>query len=75
MMVLRECHLLQVQMVRFQSALWMIEIALTEQMTHIASYSNWGPRLSDGDDDDWDELKPDITSYGTGINSASAVKV
>ena len=38
----------------------------------IASYSNWGPRLSDGDDDDWDELKPDITSYGTGINSASA---
>jgi subtilisin family serine protease len=38
----------------------------------VASYSNWGPRLSDGDDDDWDELKPDITSYGTGINSASA---
>jgi len=38
----------------------------------IASYSNWGPRLSDGDDDDWDELKPDITSFGTGINSASA---
>ena len=38
----------------------------------IASYSNWGPRLDDGDDDDWDELKPDITSYGTGINSASA---
>ena len=38
----------------------------------MASYSNWGPRLSDGDDDDWDELKPDITSYGTGINSASA---
>ncbi|MEZ8113252.1 MAG: S8 family serine peptidase, partial [Candidatus Poseidoniaceae archaeon] len=38
----------------------------------IASYSNWGPRLSDGDDDDWEELKPDITSYCTGINSASA---
>ena len=37
-----------------------------------ASYTNWGPRLSDGDDDDWDELKPDITSFGTGINSASA---
>ena len=38
----------------------------------IASYSNSGPRLSDGDDDDWDELKPDVTSYGTAIISASA---
>ena len=35
-------------------------------------YSNWGPRLSDQDNDDWDELKPDITSYGTNIYSATA---
>ena len=38
----------------------------------IASYSNSGPRISDDDDDDWDELKPDVTSFGTGIVSASA---
>ena len=38
----------------------------------MASYSNSGPRISDNDDDDWDELKPDITAYGSGIYSASA---
>ena len=38
----------------------------------MASYSNTGPRLSDNDDDDWDELKPDIVAYGSGIYSASA---
>ena len=38
----------------------------------MASYSNWGPRLDDGDDDEWDELKPDISAFGTGITSASA---
>jgi len=38
----------------------------------IASYSNFGPRLSDGDDDDWDELKPDLASYGSNIMSATA---
>ena len=38
----------------------------------MASYSNWGPRLDDGDDDEWDELKPDLTSYGSGIVSATA---
>ena len=38
----------------------------------IASYSNSGPRDSDNDDDDWDELKPDLTAYGSGIYSASA---
>ena len=37
----------------------------------IASYSNWGPRDDDGDDDEWDELKPDIVSYGSGIMSAT----
>ena len=35
-------------------------------------YSNYGPRLDDGDDDELDELKPDITSYGTNIFSATA---
>ena len=38
----------------------------------MASYSNSGPRDTDNDDDDWDELKPDITAYGSGIYSASA---
>ena len=38
----------------------------------MASYSNSGPRISDSDDDDWDELKPDLTAYGSGIYSASA---
>ena len=38
----------------------------------MASYSNTGPRVSDGDDDDWDELKPDLVAFGSGIYSASA---
>ena len=38
----------------------------------MASYSNTGPRNSDNDDDDWDELKPDVTAYGSGIYSAQA---
>ena len=38
----------------------------------MASYSNFGPRLDDGDDDVWDELKPDITAFGSGIISATA---
>ncbi len=32
-----------------------------------ASYSNTGPRESDGDDDDWDELKPDVAAPGSDI--------
>ena len=39
---------------------------------NVADYSNTGPRLDDGDDDEWDELKPDITSFGSGIMSATA---
>ena len=39
---------------------------------NVADYSNTGPRLSDADDDEWDELKPDITSFGSGIMSATA---
>ena len=38
----------------------------------MASYSNTGPRVSDNDDDDWDELKPDLVAFGSGIYSASA---
>ena len=30
------------------------------------------PSLANGDDDDWDELKPDVTAYGSGIYSAQA---
>ena len=36
---------------------------------NIASYSNWGPREDDGDDDDWDEMKPDVVAPGSGINA------
>ena len=38
----------------------------------LASYTNYGPRLDDGDEDEWDELKPDLTAFGTGILSATA---
>ncbi|MFL2956033.1 MAG: S8 family serine peptidase [Candidatus Thalassarchaeaceae archaeon] len=37
----------------------------------IASYSNSGPREDDGDDDDQDELKPDVVAPGSDIMSAS----
>ncbi|NOZ62629.1 MAG: S8 family serine peptidase, partial [Calditrichaeota bacterium] len=43
----------------------------------ISSHSNWGsnrgPRLSDGDSDQMDELKPDVTAYGSGIISAKGI--
>ena len=35
-----------------------------------AGYSNYGPRASDGDSDQMDELKPDILASGTDIRSA-----
>lgn len=35
----------------------------------IARYSQQGPRPSDGDNDDIDELKPDLVAPGTGISS------
>ena len=38
----------------------------------ISSFSNFGPRLDDDDDNEWDELKPDISSYGSNIISATA---
>lgn len=36
----------------------------------IASYSSRGPRTDDGDDDPYDELKPDVSAPGTGITNA-----
>jgi hypothetical protein len=33
----------------------------------IGAYSNWGPRFDDGDDDLYDELKPDVVAPGTEI--------
>ena len=36
----------------------------------VADYSNWGPRQDDGDDDEWDELKPDVIAPGTNIYSS-----
>ena len=37
----------------------------------ISSFSNYGPRADDGDGDSEDEEKPDLTSYGSNIMSAS----
>ncbi|MBM54025.1 MAG: hypothetical protein CMB36_03235 [Euryarchaeota archaeon] len=37
----------------------------------LSDFSNYGPRPSDNDDDDFDEEKPDITSYGSNIISAT----
>lgn len=37
----------------------------------MSGFSNYGPRLTDNDDDDTDEQKPDVTSYGSNIISAS----
>jgi len=36
----------------------------------LASYSNYGPREDDGDNDRWDELKPSVVAPGSGIRAA-----
>ena len=36
----------------------------------IASYSNSGPREDDGDDNEWEELKPTVVAPGSNIMSA-----
>ena len=36
----------------------------------ISSFSNSGPREDDGDDNEWDELKPDVVAPGSNIMSA-----
>lgn len=38
----------------------------------LSSFSNTGPRQDDGDDDNLDELKPDVVAYGDGIMAALA---
>ncbi len=38
----------------------------------LSDFSNTGPRLDDGDDDYYDELKPDVVAYGDSITSAQA---
>ena len=43
---------------------------ITRNDDTLADYSNWGPRLDDGDSDQWDELKPDLIAPGTNIQSA-----
>ena len=42
---------------------------VTRNDDFIAGYSQRGPRPSDGDNDDMDELKPDITAPGSDITS------
>ena len=37
----------------------------------LASYSNYGPRQSDGDEDRWDELKPSVVAPGSNIRAAA----
>jgi len=41
----------------------------------IADFSQRGPRRDDGDDDDLDELKPDVTAPGVDIMAANNAKV
>jgi hypothetical protein len=36
----------------------------------IAGYSSRGPRMDDGDENPYDELKPDVAAPGTGISNA-----
>ncbi|UCE73940.1 MAG: S8 family serine peptidase [Methanomassiliicoccales archaeon] len=38
----------------------------------LSDFSHTGPRLDDGDDDPYDELKPDVVAYGEDITSAQA---
>ena len=37
----------------------------------LASYSNYGPRQDDGDNDRWDELKPSVVAPGSNIRAAA----
>ena len=37
----------------------------------LASYSNYGPRQDDGDNDRWDELKPSVVAPGSDIRAAA----
>ena len=57
---------------------WVIAVGATDDQDTVdrdgdpvADYSNYGPRDSDGDDDRWDELKPDVVAPGSGIRAAA----
>ena len=57
---------------------WSIAVGSMDNMENInrndddlASYSNYGPRQSDGDDDRWDELKPSVVAPGSNIRAAA----
>ena len=44
---------------------------VTRNNDDLASYSNYGPRQSDNDDDRWDELKPSVVAPGSNIRAAA----
>ncbi len=44
---------------------------ITRDDDEMSDFSNYGPRLSDNDDDELDEQKPDVTAYGSNIVSAT----
>ncbi|MDC0243507.1 S8 family serine peptidase [Marine Group III euryarchaeote] len=57
---------------------WSIAVGSMDNMDNInrndddlASYSNYGPRQSDGDNDRWDELKPSVVAPGSDIRAAA----
>ncbi|OIR10528.1 MAG: hypothetical protein BEU03_00920 [Marine Group III euryarchaeote CG-Epi6] len=58
---------------------WSIAVGAMDNMNNVnrndddlASYSNYGPRQSDGDNDRWDELKPSVVAPGSDIRAAAA---
>ena len=57
---------------------WVIAVGATDDQDTVDrdddpvdSYSNYGPRDDDGDDDRWDEMKPDVVAPGSGITAAA----
>ena len=56
---------------------WSIAVGSIDNMENVnrndddlASYSNYGPRQSDNDNDRWDELKPSVVAPGSNIRAA-----
>jgi len=57
---------------------WSIAVGAMDNMNNVnrndddlASYSNYGPREDDGDNDRWDELKPSVVAPGSDIRAAA----
>ena len=46
--------------------------SISREDDEYASYSNYGPREDDGDEDTWDEMKPDVMAPGTSITAAQS---